>query len=472
MFMVIAAAAPLTVIGGNVPLSVGNGNGAGAPIGFVIAAAVLLIFSVGFVTMTPYVKEAGAFYSYITQGLGGRLGMGSAYVALVAYTAVQVGIYGYMGWALGDLVTFYGGPHIQWWIYSLATVALVALLGYRHIELSSKVLGLALVLEIAIMVALDLAIFVKGGPQGITGESFTPSAIFSGHLGVPVLFALTGFIGFEATAVFRDEARQPERTIPRATYLAVLIIGVFYAISCWALVEAAGPDQVIGVAQKTLSGEGNMMLDAADSYLGTPLRNVMQVLLCTSLFACVLSFHNVVSRYQFVLAQHGSFPSALGRVHPRHQSPSVSSGVQTLTALVLVVVFAVAGLDPLVGVFGSMAGVSTVGMVLLMLLTSVAVFTFFVRNAHLKGGRFWKTTAAPLLAAIGLIGSLWLVISNFTMVTGASAGVSTMLGLIPVLALVAGVIVGRRGSGTSAGAPDEQDPSGGALAGEPELAAN
>ena len=53
----------------------------------------------------------------------------------------------------------------------------------------------------------------------------------NGILGIAVLFALTGFIGFEATAVFRDEARDPERTIPRATYAAVLIIGAFYAVT-------------------------------------------------------------------------------------------------------------------------------------------------------------------------------------------------------------------------------------------------
>ena len=44
VFMVIAAAAPLTVIAGNVPLSVANGNGAGAPVGFRDAAVVLLLF--------------------------------------------------------------------------------------------------------------------------------------------------------------------------------------------------------------------------------------------------------------------------------------------------------------------------------------------------------------------------------------------------------------------------------------------
>ena len=74
-------------------------------------------------------------------------------------------------------------------------------------------------------------IVASPGPSGLTLASFQPDVFTQGTLGIAVLFALTGFIGFEATAVFRDEARDPERTIPRATYAAVLIIGGFYALT-------------------------------------------------------------------------------------------------------------------------------------------------------------------------------------------------------------------------------------------------
>lgn len=457
VFMVIAAAAPLTVIGGNVPLAVGLGNGAGAPVGFIIAALVLLVFAVGFVTMTPHVKEAGAFFAYVTLGLGKRVGTGTALVALVSYTAIQLGIYGYFGWAANDLITYYGGPELPWWLYAIIAIAIVAFLGYRHIDLSAKVLGVALILEISIVVIMDVSIFIQGGAEGISGTSFTPAAIGSGPIGIAILFALTGFIGFEATAVFRDEAKNPEKTIPRATYLAVIIIGVFYAISCWALVEAAGPDHAVSVAQQTLSGKGNMMLDTANHYIGVTLRDVMQVLLVSSLFACVLSFHNVVARYQFVLARKGLLPSALGHVHPKNHSPATSSVVQTVTALVLLVLFVVASLDPLVGVFGSMAGVSTVGMVILMLTTSIAVLVFFARRPELTAGHTWRTRIAPALAVVGLIISLWLVVSNFTLVTGGSIGVSIVLGLIPVAALVIGLFVKARAS--RAGDPENAQPT-------------
>ncbi len=349
VFMVVAAAAPLTVIGGNMPLAMGLGNGAGAPMGFLIAALVLLVFSIGFVTMTPHVPEAGAFFSYVTVGLGKRMGMGIAVVALIAYTAIQVGIYGYIGWAIGDTVRFYSGPEIPWPVYAFVIVAIVALLGYRHIELSAKVLGVALALEIGIVLILDLVIVARPGPSGLTLASFQPDVFTQGTLGIAVLFALTGFIGFEATAVFRDEARDPEHTIPRATYAAVLIIGGFYALTCWAFVVAIGPDQVTEVAQRTLSGDANMLLDTTDDTLGRVGRDIVNVLLLTSLFACVLSFHNVIARYQFVLAGRGLLPRRLGAVHSTHNSPAFSSVVQTVTAAVIVLLLALFGVDPLGG---------------------------------------------------------------------------------------------------------------------------
>ncbi len=445
VLMVIAAAAPLTVIGGDGLLAIAEGPGPGAPLGFLIAGLLLMLFSVGFVTMTPFVSEAGAFFSYITKGLGERWGLGAAFVALVTYTAIQVGMYGYMGWAFGDLVTSYGGPKLPWWVWAIATLALVAYLGYRNIELSSKVLGVALVLEIAVVLVTDAAILFSGGHDGISGYSFTPEAATHGPLGIAVLFAFAGFMGFEATAVFRDEARQPERTIPRATYLSVGIIGVFYAISCWAVVEAWGPANVKDVVQTSLDAGGNTLLDTAEVYVGSVFRDFMQVLLVTSLFACVLSFHNVITRYQFSLANKGVLPARYGRVHPTEGSPHMSSVLQSGTAFVLVVLVAVLGLDPLTQVFSSMAGISAVGMLMLLILTSLAVPAFFLRDEVARRGRVVSTYLIPLLAALGLCASVYLVLSNFTLVTDQPVGVSSVLAALPVAALIYGFALRRKG---------------------------
>lgn len=76
VFMVVAAAAPLTVVAGAVPLGVALGTGAAFPATFLICAAVLVPFAVGFCAMTRHVPEAGAFYAYIQRGLGSAPGLG------------------------------------------------------------------------------------------------------------------------------------------------------------------------------------------------------------------------------------------------------------------------------------------------------------------------------------------------------------------------------------------------------------
>ncbi len=114
----------------------------------------------------------------------------------------------------------------------------------------------------------------------------------------------------------------------------------------------------------------------------------------------------------------------------------------------------VLGVDPLVGVFGSMAGVAAVGMMILMLTTSVAVLAYFSRNPDLTPGPDVQTRIAAALACVGLLGSLWLVLTNFRLVTGGSATVSTVLALVPVVGLIAGWSVVRRA------AADVTSPSG------------
>jgi L-asparagine transporter-like permease len=118
--------------------------------------------------------------------------------------------------------------------------------------------------------------------------------------------------------------------------------------------------------------------------------------------------------------------------------------VQTVSAVVVLLALVLVGLDPLVGVFGSMAGVSTVGMVLLMTVTSIAALAFFSRHPALVRGHVLQTRVAPAVAVLGLLACAWLVLSNFTLVTGGSAGVSTVLALVPVVAFVVGFLLGGR----------------------------
>src|SRR3954468_1593189 len=265
VFMVVAAAAPLGVIGGVVPLGIAGGNGAGFPATFIVATVILLLFAVGFTAMTPHVAEAGAFFSYVRKALGLPTGIGIAFVAIVSYLAIEAGVYGLLGPAGASIVELFGGPALPWWSFALVAFAVTAYLGHRNIALSSRVLAILLTAEIAIVAVLDLVIVVRGGDHGLSTGIVSPHAILSGSLGIGLLFAIISYVGFEATAIFRDEARTPETTIPRATYVSLILIGVFYAVTSWAMVSGWGDAEA--VSRATESGS-TFLSDTAQRYIG------------------------------------------------------------------------------------------------------------------------------------------------------------------------------------------------------------
>ncbi len=439
VFMVVAAAAPLGVIGGVVPLGIASGNGTGFPATFIASTLVLLLFAVGFTAMTPYVEEAGAFFSYVRQSLGLPVGIGIAFVALVSYVALEAGVYGLLGPAGASVVELAGGPSLPWWVFAAAAFAVTAYLGYRNIELSSRVLGVLLSGEIVIVLVLDLVIVANGGDRGLSSGIVNPDAIFSGSLGVGLLFAIISYVGFEATAIFRDEARTPEHTIPRATYLALVLIGVFYAVTSWALISGWGDEQA--VARATDSG-ATFLGDTAHRYIGAVGADIITVLYFTSLFACILAFHNVASRYVFALSQRDVLPARLSRPHDRHGSPHEASlwisGVVAVSVL-LAVVF---GLDPAAQFYTWFAGATTVGVVLLMIATSVAVLVFFARDRH--GHSLWRVRIAPALGLAGLLGALVLILTNLNDLVGGSDVLAWAIVGVLATAFATGVAVGRR----------------------------
>ncbi|MFD6196258.1 APC family permease [Mycobacteriaceae bacterium NPDC060252] len=439
VFMVLAAAAPLGVIGGPVPLGIATGNGPGFPATFIIATVVLLLFAIGFTAMTPFVREAGAFFSYVQQGFGVTPAIGAAFVAVVTYASMEAAVYGLLGPQLGGLLALVGAPQLPWSVWALAGLAVVTFLGYHNIELSSRVLGVLLIAEIVIVVVLDAVVISHGGDHGLSSGLLNPAQIASGAPGIGLLFAIISFLGFEATAIFRDEAREPDQTIPYATYIALAVIGLFYTVSSWSLISAWGDHEAV---ERAASSGSTMLVDTAQRYLGTVGADVIQVLFVTSLFACILSFHNVVSRYLFALSGRGFLPAAFGRPHSRHGSPHAASLALSLLILGVVGVATLTGLDPSSEYYTWLSGITTVGVLVLLVLTSAAILKYFARDR--RHYSVWRVRAAPALGLAGLVTFLGLILANLRDLVGGSTGLAVGVILVLVLAFAAGAALGFR----------------------------
>lgn len=148
----------------------------------------------------------------------------------------------------------------------------------------------------------------------------------------------TAFIGFEATALFSEEAREPRKTIPRATYTAIIAIGVIHAITGWAIVSAVG---VRDAQQNALDhlASGDMALVLLDTYLAPILGMVALVLLVVSLFAAQLAFHNSAARYLYALGRAHVLPRWLAKTN-RNGAPERAQLANLIFAVVVAGIFA------------------------------------------------------------------------------------------------------------------------------------
>ncbi|CAN5833022.1 hypothetical protein BH10ACT9_BH10ACT9_24120 [soil metagenome] len=133
-FYVIAAASPFTVVVGLFPIIIGLGNGIGAAGSFVLAAAVLLVFAVGYVSMSRHITNAGAFYAYVTAGLGRECGLGSAFLTMFSYTAIQAALFGGFGFYLNSLLNTSFGIDPPWWLLALGGLVLCTVLGVQGVH--------------------------------------------------------------------------------------------------------------------------------------------------------------------------------------------------------------------------------------------------------------------------------------------------------------------------------------------------
>jgi amino acid transporter len=440
-FMVISAAAPLTGVAGAMPLAFLLGNGTGVPATFILMTLIMLAFSAGYVAMSRHVKNAGAFYAYAARGLGGKTAGAVAIVAVVAYNAMQFGLIGLLGGVSSGVFAEFGIV-LPWYIWSLIAIALVGLLGYRQVDLSAKVLIFVVLLEYLIVLIVDFAILGSGGANGLALDILDDSAFFSGSLTAAVLFCLGSFIGFEATTIYAEEARDPDKTIPRATYLSVLMIGVFFVFTTWLLIVGAGADKLLPTLG-ALEDPTAFFFNLAGEYVGGPVPSIAGVLMVSSLFAALSAFHNYIARYSYVAGREGLLPSIFGRTHDTHQSPHVGSMVQTAGAVIIVVIFAGLGLDPVLHMFAWISQVGTLGVLGMMTITSVAVIAFF----HKQGDNSSPISTQVLPAVSGLVmaGLFIHIFLNFGDLTGTTGGALGYIlpALIPAAAIIGYLMASR-----------------------------
>lgn len=434
MFTVIAYNAPAVVFLGALPVTILIGNGLGTPVLVLAAGVLLMALGSGLINLSGSMKRPGGFYAIVSEGLGKVPGLGIGFAAIVTYFCALLGAYAIGPTGLMNLLqTELGAPDIPWWIAGVIMAGVIGVLGYLNIQFSARVLYVFLGFEFVLIVAYIVAVFVQGGADGIGFDSFSPGQIFSGSIAVGALFAIMIFGGFEATVIFREEVKDPDRTIKRATYGTVALIAVSYALLAWAFINAYGPSAVMAALENDPVGAAG---ESVRTYVGEWGYVLANILLVSSSFALGLAAHNVLTRYIYNFGKDGILPRAVGATHSRHESPYVASVVMSVLSVVGVFVMAVSPV-PSGTLYATTAAFLSYAMIIMLVAVSVAAGVYMLRT-----GSSSKAHAA-LMFGVGaiLLAALVFASVRFDLLSGLTGTSAVIAMTVCWLVILSGCVI-------------------------------
>jgi amino acid transporter len=446
LFCIVTGAAPLAAMMFNVPVAV-SGGGYAVPAAFIIATVALTIFSTGYIEMSRRMTSAGGFYTFISHGLGRVPGMGAGALIAFCYIIFAAAVTGVGSYFAATSFDAWFGVNVPAWAYQIVFLALMTGFAWFHIELTAKILGVALICEVLVLLVMCAGIIVNGGgPDGYSAAPLNPANIFDNDAaikvfgaaaaGVALFGAFWSWVGFEMAPNYAEESREPKRIAKAATYGSVIGLGVFYVFVSYMFVSGWGmTGSSQAVADQFAGKYASAFYPLTDKFVGSGLTTMMEILIITSSFACSMAFYNTGARYVFSLAREGVLPKALGQTHPTQRGPVTASMAVSAIIGVYMLCFALADSSTLaallkLGTWTPLLGV--LGILAVQGLCSVAIIRFFLTDAR-DGFHPFKTLIAPLIGFLAMAGACYLLISNRAALSGA--GDALYIKLVPWVVL-------------------------------------
>ncbi len=453
LFCCVTGAAPIAAMMFNGPVGI-YGAGWAVPSAFILATIVLTIFSVGYIEMARRVTAAGGFYSFVSHAFGSILGMGTAVMMAFCYLIFSAAVTGITSYFAVSTISEWFGVDVPVWIFLFGTIIVMVALAFFHIQITAKILGVALALELLVLLVFGAAIIVQGGgPDGMAWKSLNPLEVFGGEsmaiaagaTGIALFAAFWSWVGFEMAPNYAEEAKEPKKVMAPAMYISVIGLGVLYVFVMWTFVAGAGYAGASDLVNQQFAGEiGSIFYPLAEQYFGSPLVWGFQLFIVTGAFACQTAFFNTACRYLFSMGREGVLPAALGKTHPKHHSTHVAGVVAGIFVAIWVGAFflydstalgallKLATWSPLLGVACLLA---------IQALVSVAIIYYFLTKAK-DGFHPIKTLVAPIIATVTQLYVVYLLMKyRGDLSAAADVPFIQYLWLWPIIVFAIGVII-------------------------------
>lgn len=307
--------------------------GRAVPLAFVFALAGVLLVSYAFVHLARAVDHAGSVYAFAGLTLGPRAGFLAGWALLGTYLAFTVASTAEVGLFFTSFLASTGISESADWIWvALVAGALIALIARGDVRVATRSLltmeGISITLIVILVVVILVRLIAGTAPDGQTfalAEAFSlPGGVSLDAVATAAVFGFLSFAGFEGAAALGEETDEPRRNIPRAIFLAPLVVGLFYLVVILSQTLGFGTGAA-GV--KAFSGSSSPLGDLSKAYVGAGLQDAINLGAAVSAFASALGTATAGSRVLFALARDGIPGSALGRASRRTGAPAAALAV-------------------------------------------------------------------------------------------------------------------------------------------------
>ncbi len=292
------------------------------PFAFFVAMIAMFPIAYVFGAFSRQYATAGSAYAFVGSTLKPVVGFAACFSLLIVYFTYTVATLAGTANIFESLLADLGLPHIPWPVVALAFLGLAWYLAHRTIHFSALVIlalegaGLLLVLVVGTVV------IAKGGYQGnsVRLSPLTRHGLPFQTAMLGLVFAYTGFSGFEGAAAVGEETKLPRRNIPAAIFASLLIGGCFYTFGSF--IETIGFP-----AGKALSESQAPLQVVSSQFLAPWVGTVILLAAVVSVFGAVLACLNASARLLYALGRDGFISERLSTTHGRFRSPHVAVAV-------------------------------------------------------------------------------------------------------------------------------------------------
>ena len=267
----------------------------------------------------------GGLYAFIRDGFGR---FPAFLYGWTLFFVIGAGTIATLAVAAANYMTqFMPMSQMQKGVVASALIVLMMVINVRGTRESATVQNLATGVKVVAILVMSVILFVlgKGSPAIAAPHTVTPASL-SG-VGLSIISVLWAYEGWQYVTFVSAEAKDPQKSLPRAIALGTVSLIVIYLIANFAYLAALGPARV--AASQRVAGESVAVV------LGPAAGWLVAAVIIVSMYSAAHATVITVPRVYFAMAHDGLFFKRLADVHPRFNTPALAIITSCVWAIVL-----------------------------------------------------------------------------------------------------------------------------------------